>query len=177
MAPKELSMPISSAVTVAGWGDTKYHGKPSPIMRKVTVKIITKATCRHAYNWIRKDQICAGVEYHGGKDACQGDSGGSLWYEQSGNIFQVGIVSTGRGCALPDAPGVYTSVGYYSNWIEGNMKNVITQNDPSSDLLEEPEHDHSYPTHFQNPLCIILPIPFACRNRTREETIDEKHGS
>jgi secreted trypsin-like serine protease len=164
LAPKELSMPISSEVTVAGWGDTKQGAKPSPIMRKVTVKTIQTATCRNAYNWITQRQLCAGVEYYGGKDSCQGDSGGSLWYEQSGKIVQVGIVSSGRGCAQPDFPGIYTNVGYYSNWIEENMKNVINQN------------DNSHPTQLPNPLCIFLPILF-CRNGTREQSIDKNHGS
>ena len=43
----------------------------------------------------------------------QGDGGGPLVCEKSGQWYQVGIVS-GR----PNIPGVYTSVASYEEWIE-----------------------------------------------------------
>jgi Hint module/Trypsin len=51
----------------------------------------------------------------GGKDACQGDSGGPLF---DSNKQQIGIVSFGLGCALPNKPGIYTRVSAYKDWIK-----------------------------------------------------------
>ncbi len=79
--------------------------------------------------------ICAGDVAHGGIDACQvihvkdslssliqhldwlqGDSGGPMF--QDGTLW--GIVSWGRGCAMPGYPGVYTQVSSYLDFIENN---------------------------------------------------------
>ena len=59
-------------------------------------------------------QICAG-EYAGGKDTCQGDSGGGL-YEYDTNLSKfivVGITSNGYNCAQPGYPGYLLDFGEY----------------------------------------------------------------
>ena len=48
----------------------------------------------------------------------QGDSGGPLIVQNAnGDYEQIGIVSFGEGCALPDKPGVFTlSLQWISRW-------------------------------------------------------------
>jgi secreted trypsin-like serine protease len=61
--------------------------------------------------------FCAG-EPEGGKDSCQGDSGGFIGAPLGdGRFVQLGIVSWGFGCARPDLFGVYTRVARYQPWV------------------------------------------------------------
>lgn len=50
----------------------------------------------------------------------QGDSGGPLAI----NNELAGITSWGFGCARPVAPGVYTNVAIYVNWINEKLSTI-----------------------------------------------------
>ncbi|XP_055908350.1 trypsin-1-like [Eupeodes corollae] len=106
---------------VAGWGLTKENGFVSSILQEVTVPIITNAQCRATQykSKILETMLCAGVVSTGGKDACQGDSGGPLGVMDR-TMKIAGVVSFGYGCAKPNAPGVYTRVSKYLDWISKN---------------------------------------------------------
>ena len=107
--------PIKGNATVFGWGDTSEGGSMSDIMRKVTITIVDRNTCNSkiAYNGlIDESMICAGLA-KGGKDSCQGDSGGSLVF----NGRLAGVVSWGYGCARPNKYGVYSNVWIAKDWI------------------------------------------------------------
>lgn len=121
--------------TVIGWGvdDT---GTLSSVLREVDVPIISNTTCNAPVSYdgrILDDMLCAGF-IAGGQDACQGDSGGPIVTTlSSGEDIQVGIVSWGDGCALPQKYGVYARVGVYENWIN----NIIGQrNTVSNELID-----------------------------------------
>jgi trypsin len=64
--------------------------------------------------------FCAGLAA-GGKDSCQGDSGGPIIIKATKVL--VGAVSWGEGCAAPNAPGVYSNIGYPAllTFIKSNM--------------------------------------------------------
>ncbi|XP_037806929.1 trypsin eta-like [Lucilia sericata] len=107
---------------ITGWGAIKAGGKSSDKLLEVQVPVISNERCDALYaayygpGRISDSMVCAGLDGVGGKDACQGDSGGPFVV----NHQLAGVVSWGRGCALPDYPGVYSNVAYLRNWIETN---------------------------------------------------------
>lgn len=111
--------------TVSGWGNLsgRKNSRMSDILQKVDVPLVAKNTC----NYLHKGQItdrmlCAGYP-DGGKDSCLGDSGGPLVIKDpAGRMKQIGVVSWGEGCALPNYPGIYAKVNSVIDWI-----NISTQ--------------------------------------------------
>ena len=59
--------------------------------------------------------ICAGGQ--GGKDACQGDTGGPLTL----NGVHVGVASWSYGCARPAFPAVYAQTDAFLDWINDEI--------------------------------------------------------
>jgi len=114
--------------TTAGWGVTSQGGSQSKVLLKVDVPIISNKVCNSDQTQysgkITANMICAGHLNEGGKDACQGDSGGPLIIENGGRRTLVGVVSWGYGCAKPHAPGVYTRVARYPDWILSNTRDA-----------------------------------------------------
>ncbi|CAG9953285.1 unnamed protein product [Clonostachys rosea f. rosea IK726] len=108
-----------TSVTVAGWGLTTETGTSVvSALRKVTVSVVSRATCRSQYGTSSISDVmwCAGATA-GGKDACSGDSGGPI-VKSSGTLL--GIVSWVNGCARKGYAGVYTRVGSFIDWINTN---------------------------------------------------------
>ncbi|GAB0098541.1 Peptidase S1, PA clan [Sergentomyia squamirostris] len=66
--------------------------------------------------------FCAGdvvIPIHSG---CSGDSGGALIFEKSpGKFVEVGVVSFGPGQPCSYAPGGFTSVALFRDWIDSTM--------------------------------------------------------
>ena len=115
LAPRHLDVwehDNGPTAIVAGWGTTRESGQQSQYLRAVEVHIVDLDTCHDSYSFVNEGHICAGEYAEGGKDSCQGDSGGALWWQNgsSSEIFQVGIVSLGNGCARRYYPGVYGRV-------------------------------------------------------------------
>ncbi|XP_068102737.1 serine protease 33-like [Hyperolius riggenbachi] len=158
----EYIMPIclpSSSVTfpcgldcwVTGWGRTSYQG-PLPVngtLQKVMTPLIDHNTCDRMYHnglsdntsdpIVKSDTICSGYK-DGGKDPCQGDSGGALVCKVGGVWYEVGIVSWGAYCAAPGLPGVFTLVTAYQDWISSyvpvtfySVTNIPTPTEPCGD--------------------------------------------
>lgn len=107
--PVRISDAASGQATVYGWGRTAELSPPSRRLREVDVPIRADAECAAEVPDYRPGgMLCAGYP-EGGKDACEGDSGGPLTV--AGEL--VGLVSYGRGCARPNQPGVYTRLSPY----------------------------------------------------------------
>lgn len=122
-----------TTATVVGWGARNFDNSDPlnivsndfpTILEEVEVPVVAQSTCNAVYDdAITGNMICAGFA-QGSKDSCQGDSGGPLMAQQGGIFQQIGIVSFGSGCALPDAYGVYTRVDRFSSWIKTFTENT-----------------------------------------------------
>lgn len=123
----DASAPSSgTSATVVGWGTTRQGGSASDVLREVEKKTMPNSQCaassgsvggRYASyrGAITSGMLCAADR---GEDSCQGDSGGPLVTNRGNNRYeQVGVVSWGYGCALPDFPGVYARTSLYYEWI------------------------------------------------------------
>jgi secreted trypsin-like serine protease len=116
--------PPRTKAFVTGWGDTD-PGSPQDFpteLRQVQVPIVKTKVCNAPDSYdgeITKRMLCAGLAA-GGKDSCQGDSGGPFVVKDADGKFrlQVGIVSWGIGCALPDLYGVYSRLAVLGPWVE-----------------------------------------------------------
>ena len=118
--------PSGTASETAGWGRTSQGGPASDTLLEVTVPIIDRDTCNalDSYNGVVTDNmLCAGY-MSGGKDSCNGDSGGPL----IANNTLIGIVSWGYGCARETKPGVYTNVKQYADWIQEHIGEIDINN-------------------------------------------------
>ena len=111
----DASIPaVAEVVTVIGFGDTTDGGDPSPELLTVTVDTFDDAFCFDLYNsFVPTTMICAGT-VAGGRDSCQGDSGGPLL---TADNVQVGIVSNGNGCGLPNIPAIYTELAGFETFL------------------------------------------------------------
>ncbi|XP_066944472.1 trypsin-like [Macrobrachium rosenbergii] len=111
--------------TVTGWGQKVFNGNVSSVLLEVSIPILTTSECRKypiIKDSITENMICT---YKQGSDACKGDSGGPLVWGDQGRQYLVGIVSFGKGCGDKDAPGVYTKVTNYLQWIESKISGSL----------------------------------------------------
>ncbi|XP_023287913.1 transmembrane protease serine 9 [Orussus abietinus] len=106
--------------TAVGWGKASISNPSLPVIAlKVSLLILTNEECArscHERMQITENMFCAGY-LDGGKDACDGDSGGPLQVTRDYDSYELaGIVSWGVGCGLKGYPGVYTKVINYLQW-------------------------------------------------------------
>merc|ERR1719350_1950311 len=113
--PHGLSVHLSAALSLRD-----LHSD----LLEVRVEVTEAERCRQVYRQAMGVELpdtilCAGLE-SGGKDACQGDSGGGLLHQGASGVWtQVGVVSAGIGCARRGVPGLYTRLTPYLAWIQG----------------------------------------------------------
>jgi hypothetical protein len=138
LIPKSLldrAAQSGASVEVAGFGLTTpqtltggQQGSSSDHLEQVALPIVTRSECArvlasalHASPGdpapVDETNLCAGDPSRGGRDSCNGDSGGPLIENMDGRQAQIGVVSWGAGCGQKATVGVYTSVGYFESWI------------------------------------------------------------
>ncbi|XP_078531206.1 granzyme A-like isoform X2 [Lissotriton helveticus] len=101
----------------AGWGlRNSEDEKPSNALMAVNLTVVSRTTCNDHYKSkpiITMNMLCAG-DKHGGKDTCDGDSGGPLIC----NRELRGITSFGPRICGQKKPAVYTLLtDDYLSWI------------------------------------------------------------
>eukprot|EP00123_Amoebidium_parasiticum_P021531 comp6897_c1_seq1/m.2643 comp6897_c1_seq1/g.2643 ORF comp6897_c1_seq1/g.2643 comp6897_c1_seq1/m.2643 type:complete len:303 (-) comp6897_c1_seq1:170-1078(-) len=114
--PPQLEQ-VGTLLAVTGWGQlTESSLEPSATLKTVALPVVDQNKCVMAMQRstiaIRQSVVCAGPD-DGGKDACVGDSGGPMHFQNT----LVGIVSWGIGCARKGKYGVYTRVSSFLPWI------------------------------------------------------------
>ncbi|KAJ7403811.1 Coagulation factor IX [Pitangus sulphuratus] len=108
--------------TVSGWGRLQYRGRPATTLQVVKVPFVDRPTClKSSSTTILQNMFCAGYP-SGGRDTCEGDSGGPYTNEVEGTWFLTGITSWGEECAKPGKYGIYTRISKYVKWIKQNTK-------------------------------------------------------
>ncbi|XP_008491890.1 coagulation factor IX [Calypte anna] len=108
--------------TVSGWGSTLYRGRAATILQVLKVPFVDRPTClKSTSTTILPNMFCAGFAV-GGRDTCEGDSGGPYTTEIEGTWFLTGITSWGEKCATPGKYGIYTRVSKYLRWIKDTTR-------------------------------------------------------
>jgi len=110
--------------TVMGWGATQFRNSTfsdySDRLQQTTLPIVSNDVCNAHQSYagdVTSNMLCAGFA-NGGTDGCAGDSGGPLVINTDNGWQQIGIMSWGEGCALPNFYGVYTKVPAYQAFID-----------------------------------------------------------
>lgn len=140
-------------LTVTGWGNLSSTGEDSSsLLHQVDVPLVAYNVCETIYAGtptpLLPTMVCAGYEI-GGMDSCQGDSGGPLMANITGVWQQVGIVSFGRGCALPESYGVHTKVADFANWIHTQIGGLVVPNEHDFGPLPH-SHEETYTLLIDN---------------------------
>ncbi|MEZ4707174.1 MAG: serine protease [Caldilineaceae bacterium] len=147
--PNDLALEAADTpAMIIGWGRTGDKARIDHL-QQVEVPLVATDTCVEAYHalgyGITARMICAGLA-EGGKDACSGDSGGPLMVERPSAAnpdetewLEVGIVSWGRGCALPDSYGVYTRVSEVYDWVQEQTGLGGDDGDGGTVILPDPD--------------------------------------
>ncbi|XP_053695756.1 serine protease grass-like [Sabethes cyaneus] len=120
--------PVPTYMIVSGWGYTE-NGSTSDVLQYASLSLLPTGRCGRKLSRMNdaitlddKRQFCAVGK--GKIDNCAGDSGGPLQYlSRESSSVQYGIVSFGvNSCGVQNAPGVYTNVTFYIEWILQNLK-------------------------------------------------------
>ncbi|CAO2582722.1 Ovch2 [Lemmus lemmus] len=123
--------------TTAGWGRLAEGGSLPQVLQQVNLPILTQEECEAALLTLRnpvtgKTFLCTGSP-DGGRDACQGDSGGSLMCQNSKGAWTLaGVTSWGLGCGRgwrnnsrkkeQGSPGIFTDLSTVLPWIQKHIQ-------------------------------------------------------
>lgn len=134
---------IEQEVVALGLGYTNRNGNFAKRLQELQLKSISANQCQSLYqstSIIRHGMhLCTVAKSRG---LCTGDGGGPLLDRPVGTApRQLGVASFTYGeCGLQNAPDVFSSVGFYHDWIQSQME------DTSCDGIQTPVPTTSMPT-------------------------------
>ncbi|XP_038621138.1 ovochymase-2, partial [Tachyglossus aculeatus] len=129
--------------TTTGWGRLAENGALPQRLQQVHLPILHQRDCGAALLTLKKPVsgdtvLCAGFP-DGGKDACQGDSGGALLCKSRPGAWTLaGVTSWGMGCARPwrnnlrkssslrGSPGLFTDTSKVLSWIHQTISSGLS---------------------------------------------------
>ncbi len=116
--------------TAIGHGNTATNTTTYQLL-KTSMDYVDQSTCASEQSGLHNTQIC----FSGGNSptmnngVCSGDSGGPIYWNDSGTLRQVGITSFGPIiCGSGSVTGVFTEVADYNAWITDVLNGTITPN-------------------------------------------------
>lgn len=124
---EELVVQPDEVGLVAGWGLEESGGAPSPVLKSIELKVVSRQQCMESSNqqflpFITDDKFCAG--YLMGWNVCQGDSGGGLVFKKrigtKIRYFLRGIVSVSpskTGSCDNNHYSTFTNTAFFSDFI------------------------------------------------------------
>lgn len=124
-SPNQDVYTVGQNLVAIGWGVETYGSAVLPnALQQVTVQALdtTSADCQRVGIRDPVTRFCAGVT-DGGKDTCQGDSGGPLMAFDTDRWYLAGMPTSGRGCARPGYPGIYTRISQFINFAQTVFSN------------------------------------------------------
>ena len=159
---KNQNLPVAGTnVTAMGFGLTQENGAVSNTLLEVTLDVVDYSTCKaqlsNYFSSLNDNvHLCAGVA-EGGKDSCNGDSGGPLIDTETG--LQYGLVSFGHGCGRANTPGAYTRISTYADWIDDFICQHSASRPDSCPSFPPSEAPSSVPTISPAPSAAPSGIP------------------
>nr|XP_044624058.1 hepatocyte growth factor isoform X3 [Equus asinus] len=112
------TIPEKTTCSVYGWGYTGLINSDG-LLRVAHLYIMGNEKCSQYHQGkvtLNESEICAGAE-NIVSGPCEGDYGGPLVCEQHKMRMVLGVIVPGRGCAIPNRPGIFVRVAYYAKWI------------------------------------------------------------
>lgn len=105
----------------SGWGNTRYLGRSSRFLLRVTLPVVSYEKCMKSTSQVITDNMfCAGYLQEP-MDSCRGDSGGPFAMHYKDTWYLTGVISWGERCAAKGKYGVYTRVSNYLSWIHDTV--------------------------------------------------------
>ncbi|XP_034883715.1 ovochymase-1 [Mirounga leonina] len=126
--PQSTEPLLSSEIcAVTGLGSISEDGGLTRRFQQIRVSMLESEGSERTYSshpgGLTEKMMGAGFADSGGKDFCQGDSGGSLvCRHETGPFVLYGIAGWGAGCAQPRKPGVFAKASVFLDWIQSKIK-------------------------------------------------------
>lgn len=126
----DLSHLANKLGTIVGWGLTEKNYTTSDALQEITIPVVPSSLCNPPTRFpdpafSLNNSFCAG--YSNGSNACKGDTGGGIYFEES-HVWKIrGVISSSETrtpfvCRYKNDFIVFTDVAKYLEWIVGPVK-------------------------------------------------------